>query len=137
MRFAKKRKRTENAKTMRKSVRKFCKSLIISVYCGEGGIRTPGGSHLNSFQDCRNRPLYHLSCRTAKICIIFLFFQEFLHKTQDLITLCYVQIVFCRLYLAYCCPFRMQWPGRRQFLFRQGRCRNVFANNQVCFRVRH
>ena len=30
-------------------------------FCGEGGIRTPGASQLNSFQDCRNRPLYHLS----------------------------------------------------------------------------
>ena len=33
-----------------------------AVYrCGEGGIRTPGAFQLNSFQDCRNRPLYHLS----------------------------------------------------------------------------
>ena len=29
--------------------------------CGEGGIRTPRAFQLNSFQDCRNRPLYHLS----------------------------------------------------------------------------
>ncbi len=29
--------------------------------CGESGIRTPGGLHLNSFQDCRNRPLCQLS----------------------------------------------------------------------------
>ena len=36
-------------------------ALIFFVFCGEGGIRTPGGFHLNSFQDCRNRPLYHLS----------------------------------------------------------------------------
>ena len=28
---------------------------------GELGIRTPGGFHLNSFQDCRNRPLCQLS----------------------------------------------------------------------------
>ena len=48
-------------------------------FCGEGGIRTPGRFHVNSFQDCRNRPLYHLSnpiCytysfkRSAKISII-------------------------------------------------------------------
>ena len=31
------------------------------MLCGEGGIRTPGAFQLNSFQDCRNRPLYHLS----------------------------------------------------------------------------
>src|SRR5690606_8614397 len=28
---------------------------------GERGIRTPGGVTLNSFQDCRNRPLCHFS----------------------------------------------------------------------------
>ena len=33
----------------------------IACLCGEGGIRTPGTSPFNSFQDCRNRPLYHLS----------------------------------------------------------------------------
>ena len=31
------------------------------MLCGERGIRTPGAFQLNSFQDCRNRPLYHLS----------------------------------------------------------------------------
>ena len=34
---------------------------MLNVSCGEGGIRTPGAFQLNSFQDCRNRPLYHLS----------------------------------------------------------------------------
>ena len=29
--------------------------------CGEQGIRTPGGVTLNSFQDCRIRPLCQLS----------------------------------------------------------------------------
>ena len=29
--------------------------------CGERGIRTPGSSHFNGFQDRRNRPLCHLS----------------------------------------------------------------------------
>jgi hypothetical protein len=29
--------------------------------CGERGIRTPGPVTVNSFQDCRNRPLCHLS----------------------------------------------------------------------------
>ena len=33
----------------------------LQIVCGEGGIRTPGAFQLNSFQDCRNRPLYHLS----------------------------------------------------------------------------
>ena len=34
-------------------------SVLISS--GELGIRTPGGMTLNSFQDCRNRPLCQLS----------------------------------------------------------------------------
>ena len=38
-----------------------CKSLKIKVYCGERGIRTPGTSQFNGFQDRRNRPLCHLS----------------------------------------------------------------------------
>ena len=75
---------------MKKSTRKglfgflfgclFCKSLIFNTYCGEIGIRTPGTSQFNGFQDRRNRPLCHLS-RTflqsfslncgAKVAIIF------------------------------------------------------------------
>ena len=39
----------------------FCNLLIFSIYCGERGIRTPGASQLNGFQDRRNRPLCHLS----------------------------------------------------------------------------
>ena len=35
--------------------------LCILSKCGEGGIRTPGASQLNGFQDRRNRPLCHLS----------------------------------------------------------------------------
>ena len=30
-------------------------------FCGERGIRTPGTSQYNGFQDRRNRPLCHLS----------------------------------------------------------------------------
>ncbi len=30
-------------------------------FCGERGIRTPGPVTVNSFQDCRNRPLCHFS----------------------------------------------------------------------------
>ena len=39
----------------------FCNLLIFSVYCGERGIRTPGASQHDGFQDRCNRPLYHLS----------------------------------------------------------------------------
>ena len=43
----------------------FCKTLISNVYCGERGIRTPGPVKVNSFQDCRNRPLCHLSSMSS------------------------------------------------------------------------
>ena len=36
-------------------------SRVLIYYCGERGIRTPGGFHLNGFQDRRIRPLCHLS----------------------------------------------------------------------------
>ena len=34
-------------------------------FSGEGGIRTPGSSQINGFQDRRNRPLCHLSSSSA------------------------------------------------------------------------
>ena len=43
---------------------KGCKSrnsLIYTLVCGERGIRTPGASQHDGFQDRCNRPLYHLS----------------------------------------------------------------------------
>ena len=42
----------------------ICNALIVSalhIKSGERGIRTPGPVTVNSFQDCRNRPLCHLS----------------------------------------------------------------------------
>jgi hypothetical protein len=33
----------------------------LGLFSGERGIRTPGGVTLNSFQDCRIRPLCHFS----------------------------------------------------------------------------
>ena len=44
--------------------KKGCKSrnyLIYTLCCGERGIRTPGTSQYNGFQDRRDRPLCHLS----------------------------------------------------------------------------
>ena len=35
--------------------------LLGFYFSGERGIRTPGGVTLNSFQDCRIRPLCHFS----------------------------------------------------------------------------
>ena len=36
-------------------------NLSERLFCGERGIRTPGTFQCGSFQDCCNRPLYHLS----------------------------------------------------------------------------
>lgn len=38
--------------------------LFVFTTSGETGIRTPGPVTVNSFQDCRNRPLCHLSIKT-------------------------------------------------------------------------
>ena len=35
--------------------------MIYGIFCGERGIRTPGTSQYNGFQDRRDRPLCHLS----------------------------------------------------------------------------
>ena len=46
--------RVENKKTT-------IKSWFLRLFGGERGIRTPGPVTVNSFQDCRIRPLCHLS----------------------------------------------------------------------------
>ena len=43
------------------------KTLIFKVYCGERGIRTPGTSRYDGFQDRCNRPLYHLSLQDDQL----------------------------------------------------------------------
>ena|GEM_PF-5016054 len=37
---------------------------------GERGIRTPGPVTVNSFQDCRNRPLCHFSNKYVPTCVM-------------------------------------------------------------------
>ena len=44
-------------------------TLVIGFLCGERGIRTPGPVTVNSFQDCRNRPLCHFSSSLLYFCI--------------------------------------------------------------------
>jgi hypothetical protein len=41
-------------------------SGALLLFCGEGGIRTPGGFHLNGFRDRHIQPLCHLSGRALK-----------------------------------------------------------------------
>jgi len=48
-----------------RKLKKAPKKRLFTFIRGERGIRTPGGITLNSFQDCRNRPLCHFSA--AKI----------------------------------------------------------------------
>ena len=59
----------------------------LGLTCGERGIRTPGTFQYNSFQDCRFKPLTHLSkilrgkdtpfCRISKISMYFCVKYEF------------------------------------------------------------
>ena len=44
-------------------------SQAASVFSGERGIRTPGTSQYNGFQDRRNRPLCHLSKPLIQECL--------------------------------------------------------------------
>ena len=56
------------------------KLLIRNVFCGGGGIRTPGAFQLNSFQDCRHRPLGHTSKADAKVVKNYSFAKNFQWK---------------------------------------------------------
>ena len=55
--------------------RKHCVFGLFGFNCrpfsGGRGIRTPGGVTLNSFQDCRIRPLCHSSLADANIISFF------------------------------------------------------------------
>ena len=64
-------KRTENAKSERKTVRIFSKALIINANCGEAGIRTRDTLlGYTRFPGVPLKPLEHLSnFGRAKICI--------------------------------------------------------------------
>ena len=63
-----------NLKT--KKATDFHQSPVDYLLGGERGIRTPGASQHNGFQDRRNRPLCHLS--GYKSMTLFLIFQIFL-----------------------------------------------------------
>ena len=61
------------------------KTLIFNVCCGETGIRTPGTSQYNGFQDRRNRPLCHLSKTSLQKCFLLKALQryDFILNMQD------------------------------------------------------
>lgn len=57
-----------------KEQKKSRKTLILRELlfpCGETGIRTPGTSRYNGFQDRRNRPLCHLSKTLLRVALFF------------------------------------------------------------------
>ena len=54
----------ENIKTLLRKNKK-ADTLVPASLCGGRGIRTPGPVTVNSFQDCRNRPLCHSSCELS------------------------------------------------------------------------
>ena len=67
------RKATSKSSCCRLSYSGTASYIFPAVFCGKRGIRTPGASQLNGFQDRRNRPLCHLSGR--KSITEFSFFQ--------------------------------------------------------------
>jgi hypothetical protein len=64
---------------------------------GERGIRTPGTSRFNGFQDRRNRPLCHLS-RRDKSKIFFYHEKPSLEKTSEMLKKKGVQGCFFETY---------------------------------------
>ena len=59
-------------------------SVFTLLFCGGGGIRTPGTFQYNSFQDCRHRPLGHASESGVKQPLnMLLFLREELPLEQD------------------------------------------------------
>ena len=59
-------------------------------FCGERGIRTPGGVTLNSFQDCRIRPLCHFSYAVANIHSLFEIRKVFLKNDMPIFVLSFI-----------------------------------------------
>ena len=84
--------------------------LIFSVVCGERGIRTPGSSHFNGFQDRRDRPLCHLSNADANI-----------RQKSEL------QKYFHRKYNKYFCYFM-----NLSFCYNLGLARAFNLKNKIC-----
>ena len=67
----------KNAATFGRSVPIVEVSLSTRNFSGKRGIRTPGPSQVNGFQDRRIRPLCHLSMRQSVCCINMPFFFDF------------------------------------------------------------
>ena len=60
-RFHKAKRLKERENPVRSHNKKRHQKTLMPLCCGERGIRTPGASQHDGFQDRCNRPLYHLS----------------------------------------------------------------------------
>jgi hypothetical protein len=74
-------------------MKKGAKSPFFCSFCGELGIRTPGPVTVNSFQDCRIRPLCQLSAanvgRETQLCKKYLYLLA-LNNCSNLLTTMYL-----------------------------------------------
>src|SRR5690606_25031014 len=65
--------------------------VICIATCGERGIRTPGGVTLNSFQDCRIRPLCHFSLSGCKYRKVFQYTKRNFRVSSLVFYECYIK----------------------------------------------
>ena len=95
---------------------------------GERGIRTPGASQLNGFQDRRNRPLCHLSGRKSKNNF------RFCQKCLSLIGRFLSNYCDCHTFLID--SLRQAWPPTSNASDKHGRsmydCKLFFAAGYDC-----
>ena len=119
----------ENVKSCTSSGISIITFLIIRISCGETGIRTPGTSQFNGFQDRRNRPLCHLSQTSFQKCFplkavqrygTFLIPQTFRGKNS------FFRLIFSFSPLHSCLITAERWV-RTTFLVRKYSIRNAPA----------
>ena len=53
------------------------------IFGGERGIRTPGPVTVNSFQDCRNRPLCHFSVANVRQQLVSTKFSTYILENKN------------------------------------------------------
>jgi hypothetical protein len=78
-----------------------CKSNVYKGFCGERGIRTPGPVTVNSFQDCRNRPLCHSSSMLLSLMIAVANIESFSGFAKTISAI--IKKYFLRFYKQFIC----------------------------------
>ena len=113
--------------------------MTYKVCCGGRGIRTPGGVTLNSFQDCRIRPLCHSSNNGCKYRMVLLAHKKIILKKYFLIPS--TRCLWHRLGLSF---FRVQYckssnSGQRcifpHFLYRLFSGYSCFLLHNYCMLI--